>query len=97
MTAGIAPLTARPAWKGLEAHHEKVRDLHLRTLFENDPKRGERLTAEAAGLLVLSRQPLPTLDRRAYAPATGVARGAYVLADAPGETPRSSSSPRAAS
>jgi glucose-6-phosphate isomerase len=50
MTAGIAPLTARPAWKALEAHHEKVRDLHLRTLFEHDPKRGERLTAEAEGL-----------------------------------------------
>src|SRR4030081_1222277 len=50
MTAGIAPLTARPAWKALEAHYEKVRDLHLRTLFEHDPKRGERLTAEAAGL-----------------------------------------------
>ncbi len=33
--------------------------------------------------LVLSRQPLPTLDRRKYAPASGVARGAYVLADAP--------------
>jgi transketolase len=38
-------------------------------------------------LLVLSRQPLPTLDRRKYAPATGVARGAYVLADAPGGNP----------
>jgi glucose-6-phosphate isomerase len=50
MTAGIAPLTARPAWKALEAHHEKVRNLHLRTLFAPDPKRGERLTAEAAGL-----------------------------------------------
>ncbi len=50
MTAGIARLTARPAWKALEAHHEKVRDLHLRTLFAHDPKRGERLTAEAAGL-----------------------------------------------
>ena len=50
MTAGIAPLTARPAWKALEAHYEKVRDLHLRTLFEQDPKRGERLTVEAAGL-----------------------------------------------
>jgi glucose-6-phosphate isomerase len=50
MTAGIAPLTARPAWKALEAHYEKVRDLHLPTLFEHDPKRGERLTAEAAGL-----------------------------------------------
>ena len=50
MTTAIAPLTARPAWKALQAHHEKVRDLHLRTLFEQDPKRGERLTAEAAGL-----------------------------------------------
>ena len=37
--------------------------------------------------LVLSRQPLPTLDRTKYASATGVARGAYVLADAPGNTP----------
>jgi transketolase len=37
--------------------------------------------------LVLSRQPLPTLDRGRYAAAAGVARGAYVLADAPGEAP----------
>src|SRR4029453_17239518 len=37
--------------------------------------------------LVLSRQPLPTLDRQTYAPATGVARGAYVLADSPGGSP----------
>ena len=50
MTTAIAPRTARPAWRALQAHHEKVRDLHLRTLFEQDPKRGERLTAEAAGL-----------------------------------------------
>lgn len=38
-------------------------------------------------VLVLSRQPLPTLDRNRYAPAAGVARGAYVLADAPGVNP----------
>ena len=38
-------------------------------------------------VLVLSRQPLPTLDRGKYAPAGGVARGAYVLADAPGGNP----------
>jgi transketolase len=38
-------------------------------------------------VLVLSRQPLPTLDRHVYAPATGVARGAYVLADPPGGNP----------
>ncbi len=38
-------------------------------------------------VLALSRQPLPTLDRRLYAPAAGVARGAYVLAEAPGGKP----------
>src|SRR5712675_162555 len=38
-------------------------------------------------VLVLSRQPLPTLDRNKYASASGVARGAYVLADAPGGNP----------
>jgi transketolase len=38
-------------------------------------------------VLALSRQPLPTLDRRLYASASGVARGAYVLADAPGGSP----------
>jgi len=38
-------------------------------------------------VLVLSRQPLPTLDRSKYAPAAGVARGAYVLAEAPGLDP----------
>jgi transketolase len=38
-------------------------------------------------VLALSRQPLPTLDRNRYAPASGVARGAYVLADAPGGNP----------
>ena len=37
--------------------------------------------------LVLSRQPLPTFDRNRYAPAAGVARGAYVLADAPEHSP----------
>jgi transketolase len=38
-------------------------------------------------VLVLSRQPLPTLDRNKYASASGVARGAYVLADAAGGNP----------
>jgi transketolase len=38
-------------------------------------------------LLVLSRQPLPTLDRGKYASASGVERGAYVLADAPDGKP----------
>jgi transketolase len=38
-------------------------------------------------VLALSRQPLPTLDRRKYAPASGVARAAYVLSDPPGGNP----------
>jgi transketolase len=38
-------------------------------------------------VLVLSRQPLPTLDRKKYAPASGLARGAYVLGDASGGNP----------
>src|SRR5262249_44391509 len=52
MTAGIKSLKARPAWKALEAHHKKVRELHLRNLFADDPKRGERMTAEAVGIFL---------------------------------------------
>ena len=36
------------AWKDLAAHHNKLRGTHLRQLFEEDPKRGERYTLEAA-------------------------------------------------
>jgi glucose-6-phosphate isomerase len=43
-------LRARPAWAALEQHYEEIRDLHLRDLFAADPKRGERLAAEGAGL-----------------------------------------------
>jgi len=50
MTTAIAPLTQRPAWGAHGAHYQKVRDLPLRTLFADDPERGERLTAEATGL-----------------------------------------------
>jgi glucose-6-phosphate isomerase len=44
------PLTARQSWKALQAHQSRISDRHLRTLFANDPTRGERLTAEAAGI-----------------------------------------------
>jgi glucose-6-phosphate isomerase len=44
------PLRDLRSWKALEAHHQQVRDRHLRELFAADPGRGERLTAEAAGL-----------------------------------------------
>ena len=50
MTKQIMPLTERLAWKSLEAHHRNIRDLHLRKLFADDPKRGERMTTEALGL-----------------------------------------------
>ena len=46
----VEPLTSRRTWKDLQSHHEKIRDLHLRDLFAADPKRGERLTAEAVGI-----------------------------------------------
>jgi glucose-6-phosphate isomerase len=49
MTA-IASLTTLAAWRTLEAHYPKIRELHLRKLFDNDPKRGERMTAEAVGI-----------------------------------------------
>jgi len=52
MTADKLPLTARPAWKALQGHYEKVKDLHLKELFASDPKRGERLTAEAVGIFL---------------------------------------------
>jgi glucose-6-phosphate isomerase len=50
MTTPTAPLTQRPAWKALAAHYQQARGLHLRQLFAEDPKRGERLTAEAVGI-----------------------------------------------
>jgi len=52
MTDTNASLTARPAWKALVAHHAKIRDTHLSKLFSDDPKRGERMTVEAAGIFL---------------------------------------------
>jgi glucose-6-phosphate isomerase len=51
----IEPLTGRrtvkrAAWKALEAHNKKIRDLHLRQLFADDPERGGRMKVEAAGI-----------------------------------------------
>ncbi len=44
------PLRERPSWKALEQHYAEIGGMHLRDLFAADPGRGERLTAEAAGL-----------------------------------------------
>jgi glucose-6-phosphate isomerase len=46
----VTPLRERPAWSALRSHYDAVRELHLRELFASDPARGERLTAEGAGL-----------------------------------------------
>ncbi|HVV69343.1 MAG TPA: glucose-6-phosphate isomerase [Gammaproteobacteria bacterium] len=43
-------LTALPAWQALTTHYQNMRDIHLRTLFQEDPKRGQRLAFEAAGI-----------------------------------------------
>ncbi len=43
-------LTQRPAWRALAEHFQQVRDLHLRKLFDDDPRRGERFTLDAAGI-----------------------------------------------
>ncbi|MGH8614026.1 MAG: glucose-6-phosphate isomerase [Gammaproteobacteria bacterium] len=48
--ASTKPLPQRPAWKALESHQQKIRELHLRKLFADDPTRGERMIAEAMGL-----------------------------------------------
>ena len=50
MATATKSVTELPAWNALSAHFQKVGRLHLRELFAQDPKRGERLTAEAAGL-----------------------------------------------
>jgi glucose-6-phosphate isomerase len=44
------PFVKQHAWKSLEAHYKQIRESHLRDLFADDPKRGERLTVEALGI-----------------------------------------------
>ncbi|MGP8201127.1 MAG: glucose-6-phosphate isomerase [Limisphaerales bacterium] len=46
----MKPLTQRPAWKALAAHHKRIQNLHLRKLFADDPQRGKLMAVEAAGL-----------------------------------------------
>ncbi len=49
MTSSAAP-TNLPAWKSLQSHFEAIRGVQLRSLFEQDPGRGERLRLEASGI-----------------------------------------------
>jgi glucose-6-phosphate isomerase len=50
-TTGVS-LTGLPSWKALEAHLKRIREVHLRTLFADDPQRVSRLTAEAVGIFL---------------------------------------------
>jgi len=50
MTTSLTPLTQLAAWQALEAHQGKARKLQLRRLFAEDPRRGERMAVEAAGI-----------------------------------------------
>jgi glucose-6-phosphate isomerase len=50
MTTTTAPLPQRPAWNALAAHYREIKGLHMRELFAKDPKRGDRLAAEAVGI-----------------------------------------------
>ena len=52
MTTRITPLTKRKAWRALKAHYKKIQSRHLRELFAEDPKRGERMISEAVGMLL---------------------------------------------
>ena len=51
-TATTRPLTRRQAWKALQTHYKSIKETHLRTLFAEDPARGERMTVEGAGLFL---------------------------------------------
>jgi glucose-6-phosphate isomerase len=46
----VNQLTNRKAWAALKAHYKTIHTLHLRKLFEDEPKRGEKFTAEALGI-----------------------------------------------
>jgi glucose-6-phosphate isomerase len=50
MLIKATPLTQRPVWKALDEHYQKVRNLHLRNLFAEDAKRGERFALDAVGI-----------------------------------------------
>ncbi len=52
VTGADRPLTTRPAWKSLQDHFQKVRQLHLRQLFASETERGKRMTLEAEGIFL---------------------------------------------
>src|ERR1700688_1898388 len=52
MTKKLIPLSERPAWNALQAHHQQIQGRHLKQLFADDPARGERFTVETGGIFL---------------------------------------------
>ena len=73
MAAKAVPLTQRAAWKALGEHYEKIRNVHLRSLFADDPGRGERFAVE--GCRAVPRLLQASHHRRDDAPAARPGRG----------------------
>jgi glucose-6-phosphate isomerase len=57
-------LTDLPQWQALQGHHQAIEGVHLRSLFADDPSRGERLTA-TVGDVYLDYSTSPCGPRRA--------------------------------
>jgi glucose-6-phosphate isomerase len=63
-----ARLTQLPAWRALSQHFDQIKDAHLRQLFADDPRRGEKLAAEAVGLWCINSCINPRARPRPFAP-----------------------------
>src|SRR5271154_4788416 len=48
----LEPLTKRKAWKKLQSHYKKIREVHLGSLFAEDPERGTEMNVEAEGIFL---------------------------------------------
>jgi len=72
MTAIAPPLTSRPAWHSLKTHAERIRPLHLRDMFANDPGRGEQFVVDDLGIYLdysknrITHETLPLLIQLAH-------------------------------
>src|SRR5579859_5896579 len=75
-------LTQLPAWRALADHFVQVKDLHLRQLFADDPRRGERLAAEAVGLYLDYSKHRVTDDTLCLLVRLAAARGLRAAIDA---------------
>ena len=88
-------VTKRAAWKALEDHQKTIRRVHLRDLFADDPQRGTRMTAEAAGVFLDYRRIASPAKRSSFSPIWQNSR-AYANGSAPCSGARRSIPPKAA-